>query len=113
MPTPNWSALTLPEWMSWPLVGTAVVALVSSGDVAYLAHNLVLIFAAPYFFLGLAVVHSLARLAPRKGFFVDGILCDVGVVSRVRRYGRRRIGCDRAVGRSAPTVCRTGPRSRE
>lgn len=78
-PTPNWSALTLPEWMSWPLVGTAVVALVSSGDMEYLAHNLVLIFAAPYFFLGLAVVHSLARLTPRKGFVLTAFYVTLGL----------------------------------
>lgn len=70
MPTPAWSALTLPDWMSWPLVSAALVALVSSGDLEYLAHNLVLILAAPYFFLGLAVVHSLARHAPGKGFIL-------------------------------------------
>lgn len=78
-PTPNWSALTLPEWMTWPLVGTAVVALVSSGDMEYLAHNLVLIFAAPYFFLGLAVVHSLARLAPRKGLVLTAFYVTLGL----------------------------------
>jgi len=78
-PTPNWSALTLPEWMTWPLVGTAAVALVSSGDIEYLAHNLVLIFAAPYFFLGLAVVHSLARLAPRKGFVLTAFYVTLGL----------------------------------
>jgi hypothetical protein len=78
-PTPNWSALTLPEWMAWPLVGTAVVALASSGDMGYMAHNLVLIFAAPYFFLGLAVVHSLARLAPWKGFVLAAFYVTLGL----------------------------------
>ncbi len=78
-PTPNWSALTLPEWMSWPLVGTAVVALVSSGDLEYLAHNLVLILAAPYFFLGLAVVHCLVRLAPGKGFVLAAFYVTLGL----------------------------------
>jgi len=79
VPTPKWSALTLPEWMTWPLVGTAVVALVSSGDMEYLAHNLVLIFAAPYFFLGLAVVHSLARLTPRRGFVLTAFYVTLGL----------------------------------
>jgi hypothetical protein len=79
VPTPKWSELTLPEWMTWPLVGTAVVALVSSGDMEYLAHNLVLIFAAPYFFLGLAVVHSLAQLAPRRGFVLTAFYVTLGL----------------------------------
>ena len=65
--------------MTWPLVGTAVVALVSSGDMEYLAHNLVLIFAAPYFFLGLAVVHCLARLAPGKGFVLTAFYVTLGL----------------------------------
>lgn len=78
-PTPKWSELTLPDWMSWPLIATAVVALVSSGDVGYMAHNLVLIFAAPYFFLGLAVVHSLARLAPWQGFMLAAFYVTLGL----------------------------------
>jgi hypothetical protein len=78
-PTPNWSALTLPEWMAWPLVGTAAVALATGGDIGYMAHNLVLILAAPYFFLGLAVVHSLARLAPSKVFVLTTFYVALGV----------------------------------
>ncbi|MGF1640946.1 MAG: DUF2232 domain-containing protein [Rhodospirillales bacterium] len=69
-PSPQWSALVLPEWMSWPLVATAVVALVSAGDVGYMARNLALIFAGPYFFLGLAVVHSLVRRTQRRGLLL-------------------------------------------
>jgi len=60
-PTPRWSSLTLPNWLSWVLVGTAALALVSDGDIGYLARNAVVILAAPYFFLGLAVVHDLCR----------------------------------------------------
>lgn len=67
-PTPRWSALTLPDWMSWLLVGAAVVALLASGDVEYLALNLVIILATPFFFLGLAVVHTLVRPLPARGF---------------------------------------------
>jgi hypothetical protein len=60
-PTPVWSAFTLPDWIAWPLVGCAALGLLTSGDVAYLAVNLVIVFATPYFFLGLAVVHTAAR----------------------------------------------------
>ncbi|HYN38323.1 MAG TPA: DUF2232 domain-containing protein, partial [Rhodospirillales bacterium] len=65
-PRPQWSALTLPSWLDWPLVGVAVVALVGSGDVAYVARNVVVILLAPYFLLGLAVVHSVARRAASR-----------------------------------------------
>jgi hypothetical protein len=44
-----------------------------------MAHNLVLILAAPYFFLGLAVVHSLARLAPSKVFVLTTFYVALGV----------------------------------
>ncbi len=66
-PTPRWSELTLPDWMSWLLVGAAAVTVFASGDVEYLAFNLVIIFAAPFFFLGLAVVHTLTRAFPARG----------------------------------------------
>lgn len=66
-PTPRWSDLTLPDWMSWLLVSTAAVAIVSSGDMEYMALNLMIIFAAPYFFLGLAVIHTLSQPLPARG----------------------------------------------
>lgn len=66
-PTPRWSALTLPDWLTWPLVGAAAVALLASGDLSYLAHNLVVIIAAPYFFLGLAVVHQAVATTRARG----------------------------------------------
>jgi hypothetical protein len=62
-PRPQWSTLSLPSWLDWPLVGAAVVAIVAGGDVAYLARNLVVILLAPYFLVGLAVVHTVARRA--------------------------------------------------
>jgi len=67
-PTPHWSELTLPDWMSWLLVAAAAVALVASGDLEYLALNLAIIFAAPFILLGLAVVHTLVRPFPARGF---------------------------------------------
>jgi hypothetical protein len=65
-PSPRWSAIALPDWLSWPLAGTAAVALVTAGDVAYLAQNAAVALAAPYFFAGIAVVHrQTARTAGR------------------------------------------------
>jgi len=53
--------LVLPDWTSWALIGAAVVALVGQGELQYLGRNLALILSVPFFFLGLAVVHDLAR----------------------------------------------------
>ncbi|HSO42291.1 MAG TPA: DUF2232 domain-containing protein [Rhodospirillales bacterium] len=59
--TPAWSRRTLPDWLAWPLVGAAAISLVTGGDAQYLARNVAMILATPYFFLGLTVVHALAR----------------------------------------------------
>lgn len=66
-PSPRWSAFGLPQWFAWPLVAAAAVALLAPGDIQFVARNLVLILATPYFFLGLAVVHCLARRTAAKG----------------------------------------------
>ena len=46
-PTPEWSMMVLPSWIAWLLVASAAAALIGTGDVAYMARNLVLIFATP------------------------------------------------------------------
>lgn len=95
-PTPRWSDLALPDWISWLLVAAAAVAVFGSGDVEYLALNLVIIFAAPFFFQGLAVVHTLARPFPARGLvlaafyvalvlfllFVGAAVAAVGIVEQ-------------------------------
>ena len=78
-PTPRWSDIQLPDWLSWFLVAAAAAAVFGSGDFEYMANNLVIIFATPYFFLGLAVVHSFARTSAMRGivlaaFYVTLIL---------------------------------------
>jgi len=78
-PTPAWSKLTLPEWFAWPLVGAAAISLVTSGDAQYLARNAAMILATPYFFLGLTVVHALARRTAAKGVLL-GVFYAVLVV---------------------------------
>lgn len=69
-PKPQWSALRLPAWLDWPLVGAAVLALAGSGDVAYVARNVVVILLTPYFLVGLAVVHGIARRARSRGLML-------------------------------------------
>lgn len=72
-PTPAWSALRLPDWLAWPLVGVAALALVTSGDVQFLARSAALILATPYFFLGLAVVHAFARRSRGGGLMLAAL----------------------------------------
>ena len=79
-PKPAWGEdLSLPDWLSWALVGAAVLALIGTligpGDVGYMGRNLALVLALPYFLLGLAVVHGLVHRTqqPRAilvGFYV-------------------------------------------
>lgn len=66
-PRPNAADAVLPDWMSWLMVGAAVLALVGSGDIAFLGRNLAMVMAVPFFVLGVAVVHALARQAPSRG----------------------------------------------
>lgn len=60
-PKPAESDAVLPDWMSWLMVGAAAVALLGSGDLEYIGRNLAMITAVPFFVLGVAVVHVLAR----------------------------------------------------
>lgn len=66
-PTPKWSALSLPDWLGWVLAAAAAIGLIASGDAAYLARNCALVLSAPYFLLGLAVVHGLAHRGRSAG----------------------------------------------
>jgi Predicted membrane protein (DUF2232) len=60
-PAPDIATLVLPRWPAALLALALLVAFVASGDLAYLAGNLVPVLAIPYFFAGLAVLHALAR----------------------------------------------------
>lgn len=77
-PSPEWSALSLPGWISWALVGAAVIGLLGDGDLRYLGRNLVLVFLVPYFFVGLAVVHGFARKMPAPGLLLAGFYVILG-----------------------------------
>lgn len=63
-PRPKMDDFALPDWISWLLVGAAAMALIGSGELAYLGRNLAMVLAVPFFVLGAAVVHFLARRAP-------------------------------------------------
>ena len=63
-PSPRLREFTLPDWLSWVLVASALMALLAPGEIEYIGRNLTLVLAVPFFFLGLAVVHMLAGLTP-------------------------------------------------
>ena len=60
-PTPSYSRLDAPEWLYWALVGAAVLALAGGEKFEYIGRNLAIVFAAPFFFIGLGIVHLLVR----------------------------------------------------
>ena len=76
-PTPAYAGIDLPLWYSWPLVGAAALALVSNvlgaEELSYAAYNIVMVIAVPYFFLGLAVVHTLAHRVTTPGLVLVGV----------------------------------------
>jgi len=59
-PSPRYSMIEMPEWAYWVIVGAAVVKLLGSGDVEYVAQNVVIILGTPFFLVGLAVAHNIA-----------------------------------------------------
>ncbi len=63
--------MVLPDWMSWFLVAAAAVALLDQGELEFLGRNLALILAVPFFFLGLAMVHDLARHVTFPGMLLS------------------------------------------
>jgi hypothetical protein len=77
-PSPPWSGLSLPDWISFFLVAAALIGLVGDGDLRYLGRNLVLVFLVPYFFVGLAVVHGLARKMSASGMLLAGFYVILG-----------------------------------
>ncbi len=71
-PKPAWADLTLPDWLSWALVGAALLALIGPGDVGYTGRNLTLALALPHFLLGLAIVHGLVGRTPHPNALLAG-----------------------------------------
>jgi hypothetical protein len=63
-PTPAYVDLQLPQWMSWPLIAAAALALLGAGEMEYTGRNLAMILALPFFLLGLAVIHTWSRGRP-------------------------------------------------
>ncbi|MBL95938.1 MAG: hypothetical protein CFH06_01420 [Alphaproteobacteria bacterium MarineAlpha3_Bin5] len=57
-PTPSYSNVSMPQWLSTVFVGACILALLGPNNWGYLGNNLALVLAIPFFFVGLAVVHK-------------------------------------------------------
>ncbi len=65
-PSPALSELELPGWL-WPTIGiAALLAVIGDGGLGFLGRALLIVLVVPYIFLGLAVVHALARRSPHR-----------------------------------------------
>jgi hypothetical protein len=60
-PAPDIAMLTLPRWPSLILAGAVLAAAFVRGDPGYLGANLAPVLTIPFFFVGLAVLHAVAR----------------------------------------------------
>jgi len=61
-PAVRYSSINAPEWLYWGLVGAGLMALLGSGSFEYVGRNLAIVLAIPFFFIGLDVIHTLAKL---------------------------------------------------
>ena len=68
-PTPDIADLRLPGWLAPVLAVVLLGAFLLSGDLGFVARNLLPILLLPFFFAGLAVVHAYARRV-RSGNFL-------------------------------------------
>ena len=64
-PSAALSELELPGWL-WPAIGVAALLAVIGGGPGFLGRALLIVLVVPYVFLGLAVVHALARRWPHR-----------------------------------------------
>lgn len=71
-PPVPYSAIRLPDWISWLLMFAAVIALLGGPQLGYVGRNLVIVVAVPFFLVGLAVVHGLVRATPMPRAMLAG-----------------------------------------
>ncbi len=65
-PSPDLRALQLPPWLAGVTVAATAVALLGSGWLGFVGTNVALILWAPYFLLGLAVMHAVSAGWPSR-----------------------------------------------
>ena len=69
-PTPRYSYFELPRSLAAILAAALAVWALGTDDVAFIGRTLSIVFATPYFLLGLAVVHRLVRKWPARYLFL-------------------------------------------
>ena len=72
-PTPNYSELKAPEWLNWALLGASIIALLKGNSIEILGRNLVIIFAVPYFFIGMGLIHMIVKKFALSNFALTAI----------------------------------------
>lgn len=75
-PSPDIVTLQLPWWL-WPALGGAAVLALLGGGMGFLGQAMLVVLVMPYGFVGLAVMHTLARRTPRPGlalFAIYGVI---------------------------------------
>jgi hypothetical protein len=71
-PTPEFDRLELPGWL-WPGIAVAALLVLAGGIIGDLGWSLLIVLVVPYLFLGLAVVHVMARRWSRPGLALGAI----------------------------------------
>ena len=79
-PKGSFGVASLPLWMSWLLVVAAAIALLGPGEMGYMGRNLAMVAAVPFFFVGLNMVHLLARRTTTPGLLL-GVFYVMVIVS--------------------------------
>ncbi len=78
-PTPVWREMTLPVWPTFALGLSCLAGIAAGGVLEYIGRNLAIVFAVPFLFQGLAVVHTVAARLPARmvwliGFYLLGLV---------------------------------------
>ena len=71
-PTPDFDRLELPGWL-WPGIAVAALLVLAGGIIGDLGWSLLIVLVVPYLFLGLALVHVVARQWSRPGLALGAI----------------------------------------
>lgn len=72
-PTPEYSKIVAPEWLYWALVGSSALSLLGDESFSYLGRNLAIVFGICFFYIGLGIVHRLARRLNRPKLALTGV----------------------------------------
>lgn len=63
-PAFQYSKINAPDWLYWAFVISGIFLLIGPSDFEYLSRNLTVIFLIPFLFIGLSVIHIIARTFP-------------------------------------------------